>query len=318
MNSERIDSLRSNLKVNNSNVENEETDHLAKSSRATKDENDEINYESGDSFYGYERAKVSKNKNSQTQHEPESSPKKSKTIQFENDVYERPKASQNENIWQLNNFYKKTSETKTIVTKADIRAFKNSLVSYNNQLNKIKEEVQNSSTIKAYETLSEARRKAQLKTEETIADLKILHGFDINDDESVLPAELQLEIESIQKKNDTLIEQTESYEQTLISESESSETKAKVNKIINELDKKIKLAKHWTKIVDSDSLKEEEQLIKAKNELNYFSLKEIKEKINLLPFNAKKMDFIESNQNISKSGNDQKIGKIKIVRLENI
>ncbi len=310
MNSQKIDSPRSNLKADNPNSEND----LAKTSRATKDENDEINYESGDSFYGYERAKVSKNKNSQTQREPENLAKKSKTIQFENDVFERSKVSQNENNWLLNNFHKTTSQTKTIPTKADIRAFKNSLISYNTQLNKIKEEVQNSSSsIKAYETSSEARRRAQLKTEETIADLKMLHGFDINDDESVLPTELQLEIESIQKKNDSLIEQTESYEQTLISESESSVTKAKVTKIITELDKKIKLAKHWTKIVDSDRLKEEEQLIKAKNELNHFSLKEIKEKINLLPFNAKKMDFIESNQNISKSGNEQKIGQIKIV-----
>ncbi len=90
----------------------------------------------------------------------------------------------------------------------------------------------NSSTIKAYETSSEARRKAQLKTEETIADLKMLHGFSINDDESVLPPELQLEIESIQKTNDALIEQTESYEQNLITESESNETKNK-NDILN-------------------------------------------------------------------------------------
>jgi hypothetical protein len=62
----------------------------------------------------------------------------------------------------------------------------------------IKDGLTYSSTIKVYEKLSEARRKAQLKTEETIADLKLLHGFDINDDESVLPLELQLEIQSIQ------------------------------------------------------------------------------------------------------------------------
>lgn len=67
--------------------------------------------------------------------------------------------------------------------------------------------------MKAYETSVEARREAQLKTEETIADLKILNGFEINDDESVMPPELLLEIESIQKTSDELIEKNENYEQ---------------------------------------------------------------------------------------------------------
>ena len=40
----------------------------------------------------------------------------------------------------------------------------------------------------------------------------------------------QLEIERIQKKNDALIEQTENYEKTIISEYESCETKEKVEK----------------------------------------------------------------------------------------
>jgi len=75
----------------------------------------------------------------------------------------------------------------------------------------MKEGLQNSS-MNSYETVSELRRKAQLKTEETIADLKILNGFNINDDESILPTELQLKIETIQKKSEELIEKTESYE----------------------------------------------------------------------------------------------------------
>jgi len=157
-------------------------------------------------------------------------------------------------------------------SKASIKKLQNSLVSYKTQLNMIKDGLTYSSTIKVYETLSEARRKAQLKTEETIADLKLLHGFDINDDESVLPLELQLEIQSIQNTNDALIEQTESYEKNLITESESNETKIRVNKILVELDEKIKMVDHWTERVDSGSLKEKEK-IKAKQELNMFNLK---------------------------------------------
>jgi hypothetical protein len=42
------------------------------------------------------------------------------------------------------------------------------------------------------------------------------------------------------------------------------------------------------------------------------NLKSIKEKINLLPFNAKQVSFVENKQDTSKSGNDQKIGHIKI------
>jgi len=124
-------------------------------------------------------------------------------------------------------------------SKASINLFRNSLVSYKTELEKQKRNLQNSSTIKAYETSAEARRKSQLKTEETIAEIKIQNGFDINDDESILPAELKLEIETIQKTNDELIEKTEGYEQTLISESESVETKTKVNVIFADLDEKI-------------------------------------------------------------------------------
>jgi hypothetical protein len=93
----------------------------------------------------------------------------------------------------------------------------------------------------------------------------LIHGFNINDDESELPPEMQLEIETIQKTNKALIEQTESYEENLISESESSETKAKVNKILAELNKKIKLVEYWTERVDSGSLKKKKRKKLDKN-----------------------------------------------------
>jgi site-specific recombinase XerD len=107
---------------------------------------------------------------------------------------------QNENT-QAQNYTAISTKLKINVSKASINLFENSLISYEVDLNKFKKYLQNSSlSIRAYETSTEARRRAQLKTEETIADLKMLHGFDINDDESVLPPELQLEIEYIQNK----------------------------------------------------------------------------------------------------------------------
>ena len=215
--------------------------------------------------------------------------------------------SDDESCKKKQNYVDKTPNA----SKSSIKRLNNRLVSHKTQLNQLKEDLQNSSSLTAYETLSEARRKAQLKTEEAIADLKLLHGFNINDEESELPPEMQLEIESIQKTNKELIEQTESYEENLISESESSETKAKVNKIINELNKKIKLVEYWTERVDSGGLKEKEKK-EIRQELNMFNLKSIKEKINLLPFNAKQVSFVENKQDTSKSGNDQKIGHIKI------
>jgi len=157
------------------------------------------------------------------------------------------------------------------------------LAHYKNELEKMKEGLQNSS-MNSYETVSELRRKAQLKTEETIADLKILNGFNINDDESILPAELQSKIETIQKKSEELIEKTESYEKNLILESESSTIRTKVDEILAELEEKNKVADNWTKVLNSGKLKAKKTLEKAKLELNIkLNLKEINEKISLLP-----------------------------------
>ncbi len=127
-----------------------------------------------------------------------------------------------------------------------------------------------------------------------------------------MPPELQLEIEIIQKNSDALIEKTESYEQTLISESESSEIKSQVNEILAELDEKKQKADHWNELLISGSLKEKEIFQTARNEMYNFNLKKINEKISLFPFNAKKMDFVENNQDVSGVGNGQKIGQMKI------
>jgi hypothetical protein len=128
-----------------------------------------------------------------------------------------------------------------------------------------------------------------------------------------LPLELQLKIQSIQNTNDALIEQTESYEKNLITESESSETKSKVNQIITELDEKIKMADDLIEQLDSGSLKEKEKLSKTKQDLNIkHNLEIIKGKIDLLPFNAKQVDFTENKQDKTKIGNEQKLGEVII------
>ena len=149
-----------------------------------------------------------------------------------------------------------------------------------------------------------------LKTEETIAKLKILHDFDMNDDENALPLELQLEIESIQDANDALIEKTKGYEELLISESESNETRTKIIKKMHKINEKIKLADNLTTIMDSGSLENKEMLKKTR--LDSFNLEAIEEKISMLPFNAKHMKFVENEQIITKFGNADKIGAMKI------
>ncbi len=155
----------------------------------------------------------------------------------------------------------------TNASKASMTAFKNSLIFYKTELNEIKEDLQNSSSIKAYEKSLEAKCRAQLKTEETIAELKTLHGFDINDDENVLPTELKLEIESIQNTNDMLIKKTESYEQTLISESESCETKKRIKEILSDLDEKTKTVDDWIGRAFSGSAIKKYKLNQAKQDL---------------------------------------------------
>ena len=166
-------------------------------------------------------------------------------------------------------------------------------------------------TDQAYESSSELRRRAQLKTEETIADLKILNGYNIDDDESILSTELQKQIEDIYKNSDSLIEKTEIYEKSLISDSESAETKKMLKNLIAELDAKKEIAEKWFKAFNSTEIKYKETLKLAKEELNGFKLKEITEKISMLPFNAKKLDFVE-NTEVAGGKNGQKLGKMQL------
>jgi hypothetical protein len=114
---------------------------------------------------------------------------------------------------------------------------------YNLELDKIIEDLTNKATT-VYESSIELRRKAQLRTEEKIADLKIANGFDINDEESVLPPDLQLEIEALQKKSDDLIDKTEEYENCMnkaleLSESKKKDILAQVDSLKGELVTKI-------------------------------------------------------------------------------
>jgi len=166
-------------------------------------------------------------------------------------------------------------------------------------------------TDQAYESSSELRRRAQLKTEEIIADLKTLNGYDINDDESVLSLELQEQIANIYRTSEALIEKTESYEKSLISESETAETKEMLKEILAELDARKKIADNWTSVLNTTGISEKTTLKRAREELNNFKLKEINEKISMLPINAKKLNFVESKIEVGKM-NGQKIGDMQL------
>ena len=64
--------------------------------------------------------------------------------------------------------------------------------------------------------------------------------------------------------------------------------------------------------IDSGILKEKEKFKTTKQELKSY-LEEISEKISLLPFNAKKMDFVENKQGVTNIDNNvQTIGEMKI------
>jgi hypothetical protein len=62
--------------------------------------------------------------------------------------------------------------------------------------------------------------------------------------------------------------------------------------------------------MDSGSLENKEMLKKTR--LDSFNLEAIEEKISMLPFNAKHMKFVENEQIITKFGNADKIGAMKI------
>ena len=114
---------------------------------------------------------------------------------------------------KVQNRITKPKNPSTKAPKQTINAFKRNLNKYDLELDKIIEDLTNNATT-VYESSIELRRKAQLRTEEKIADIKITNGFDINDEESMLPPELQLEIEALQQKSDDLIDKTEEYEHT--------------------------------------------------------------------------------------------------------
>ncbi len=73
------------------------------------------------------------------------------------------------------------------------------------------------------------------------------------------------------------------------------------------------MADHLIEQLDSGSLKEKEKLSKTKQDLNIkHNLEIIKGKIDLLPFNAKQVDFTENKQDKTKIGNEQKLGEVII------
>jgi hypothetical protein len=188
------------------------------------------------------------------------------------------------------------------VTTYNLNMFKQKMTKFDSDLDKLVLEMTNkASTI--YESSVELRRKAQLRTEEKIADLKLVNGFNVDDDESSLPPELQSEIVSIQTKSDDLIQKTQDHEESLMAALVLSETKQK--EIIAEINELKRLITHWTGILDQKGPILRTVLDTVKVELKNFSLNELNSRIALLPVNQKKLTFIEDN-----SENLQQIGKM--------
>ncbi len=189
-----------------------------------------------------------------------------------------------------------------------INSFTQKLTKYISELEDLESNLKNTSA-KTYESSAELRRKTQLKTEESIAELKILNGFGINDEESTLPLELQFEIETIQKNSDALIEKTDSYEKMLNSDLDSC-------KLLDEVEKMKRLATHWNSILNSKGISEKTELYQARLELDGFCLKEMKNKIKYLPVNSKQMLFIENQHNVGQMRIEETIpfNKLNIFR----
>ena len=60
------------------------------------------------------------------------------------------------------------------------------------------------------------------------------------------------------------------------------------------MDDQKQIAEKWTKVLDTTGIKEKETLKTAREELKGFKLKELNERISMLPINAKKLDFVYS------------------------
>jgi len=100
---------------------------------------------------------------------------------------ETSKSNQNENYEMNNNqkskFFRNVNnqpqsnseisyKSFTNASKASMTAFKNSLIFYKTELNEIKEDLQNSSSIKAYEKSLEANIEHNLKQKKLLQNLK--------------------------------------------------------------------------------------------------------------------------------------------------
>jgi hypothetical protein len=121
------------------------------------------------------------------------------------------------------------------------------------------------------ETSTELRRKAQLRTEEKIADIKIANGFDINDeDKSKFPLELNEKIKIYHDSRSNLIDR---LEQIKIDRFKLNEYNFKiVKKSIRKLEEGDELSKkeEESSKVDDDSSKVNEESSKKEEESSIF------------------------------------------------
>ena len=102
-----------------------------------------------------------------------------------------------------------------------------------------------------YDKFYELNRQIQLQTELKIAEIKTSNGFNINDDESILPVDIINEIQIVQNRSEELIKLSENYQKKLnqkllneeIKYSKADEASKKQNSLIlDELNIEFKLS----------------------------------------------------------------------------
>jgi hypothetical protein len=105
-----------------------------------------------------------------------------------------------------------------------------------------------------YEECAEFMLQIQLYTEETIARIKVENNIGVNVDESELSESLQFQINELQLKSESLIEQIEKHLKNYISSSNMVEAKKFIQKRFEPLKHRIKELRQGKHVCDDNSI----------------------------------------------------------------
>ena len=112
-------------------------------------------------------------------------------------------------------FKREVSAQKSEQILIEVNKFKNEL----NEFDEIYEKLElgyNRPKEYIYEECANLRRRIQLDTEETIADIKMKNNLDFKSDESELNASLLLIVNGLNKQNDSMIAAVDKYEKEVL------------------------------------------------------------------------------------------------------